>query len=133
MSDTLSMAGHVDDVFRSPDVTLSAYTQGRHDADGIWAPGAPITEAYVANIQPLSEREVDNLMRAGVRIVDGRRVYINSGDLTKLVLAYDLEFLGARWLIVKSDIRPWRAYAKLVVSRHDDQTDPASPPNGTTP
>ncbi|MFT0547491.1 hypothetical protein ACMHYO_14310 [Allopusillimonas ginsengisoli] len=126
MSETLSMAGHVDDVFASEEVTVKAYTVGHYDDDGIWVPGTAITEDYTANIQPLNDREMDNLMRAGERLLDPRKIYINSGDLTKLKITYDLEFLGAKWKIIRSDIRPWRTYAKIVVSRYDDQdgTDP---------
>lgn len=133
MSGPLDMAGHVDAVFSSGSVTVKAYAQGHYDDDGIWVLGAEIDETYTANIQPLDERAIDNLMRAGVRLLDPRKIYINSGDLTKLVLSYDMQFLGALWKIVRSDIRPLRTYAKVVVSRYDNQTDPSSPANGTTP
>lgn len=133
MTGPLDMAGHVDDVFKSQPVTVKAYTQGHYDVDGIWVPGTEVDETYTANVQPLNEREIDNLMRAGVRLLDPRKIYINSGDLTKLVLSYDMQFLGALWKIIRSDIRPWRTYAKIVVSRYDNQTDPSAPANGTTP
>lgn len=127
MSGPLDMGGHIDSVFASASVEVKAFTQGGYDDEGIWVPGAPITEAYTATIQPLRDRELENLMRAGKRILDSRKLYINSGDLTKLVLSHDMEFLGARWEIIDSDIRPWRTYAKVVVSRYDDQADPYSP------
>jgi len=132
MNDTLSMAGHIDDVFSSGSVTVKAYTEGHYDGDGIWVRGVEIDEDYTATIQPLTEREVDNLMREGIRILDPRKIYINSGDLTKLVLSYDMQFLGALWKIIRSDIRPRRTYAKVVVSRYDNQTDPNAP-NTTAP
>lgn len=121
MSGPLDMGGHIDGVFRSQRVTVRAYTQGRRGDDGIWVPGTPRTESYSANIQPLSDREADNLLRAGVRLLDPRKLYINSGDLAKLELIHDMEFLGTRWRIVRSDIRPWRSYARIVVSRYDEQ------------
>lgn len=127
MSGPLDMRGHIDGVFGSRSVTVKAYAEGRYDQNGIWEPGAPIEETYTANIQPLNDREADNLMRAGVRLVDPRKLYINSGDLGKLKITYDLEFLGALWKIVRSDVRPWRSYAKIVVSRYDDQTEPSAP------
>lgn len=117
----LNMGNHIDDVFQSQLVIIKAYTAGGYDADGIWVPGAPTEETYAANIQPLDARTEDNLMRAGIRLLDPRKVYINSGDLEKLKITFDLEFLGQRWKIVRSDIRPWRTYAKLVVSRYDEQ------------
>lgn len=132
MNDTLSMTGHIDDVFSSGSVTVKAYTEGHYDGDGIWVLGTEIDEDYTATIQPLNEREVDNLMRAGIRLLDPRKIYINSGDLTKLILSYDMQFLGALWKIIRSDLRPWRTYAKVVVSRYDNQTDPNAP-NTTAP
>lgn len=126
MSGVLDMGGHVDDAFKSTTVKVIAYTEGHYDDEGIWVPGTAVNEIYTATVQPLSEREIDNLMRAGERLLDPRKIYINSGDLTKLKITYDLEFLGAKWKIIRSDVRPWRTYAKIVVSRYDDQdgTDP---------
>lgn len=126
MSGPLDFANHIDDVFASPSVTVKAFTEGHRDEFGIWVPGTPIEETYTANIQPLRDRELDNLLRAGKRILDSRKIYINSGDLDKLKLSHDIEMLGQRWEIIDSDIRPWRTYAKIVVSRYDDQdgTDP---------
>lgn len=129
MGGPLDMGGHIDGVFASPPVTVRAYTQGGYDEEGIWVPGTPIEETYTATIQPLTDREIDNLMRAGVRLLDPRRVYINSGDLEKLRLVSDVEFLGQRWLIIRSDIRSWRTYAKIIVSRYDSQPKPVSPPD----
>lgn len=122
MSGPLDMGGHIDDVFASPPVVVKAFTQGHRDAKGHWVPGQPIEETYTATTQPLSWREADNLLRAGVRLLDARKVYINSGDLEKLIPVAQMEFLGQRWRIVQTDIRPWRTYAKIVVSRFDEQT-----------
>ncbi|MGS1116019.1 hypothetical protein [Castellaniella sp. UC4442_H9] len=127
MSGPLDMAGHIDRVFESASVAVKAYAEGNYDGDGLWVPGVAIDETYTANIQPLSEREIDNLMRAGVRLLDPRKIYINSGDLAKLIVGYDVEFAGALWKVIRSDIRPWRTYAKLVVSRYDNQADPNAP------
>lgn len=121
MAGPLDMGGHIDDVFASPPVTVKAFTEGHRDEYGIWVPGDPINETYTATIQPLNEREAENLERAGVRLVDPRKLYINSGDLNKLIPVYDMEFLGQVWRIIRTDIRPWRTYAKIVVSRYDEQ------------
>lgn len=121
MSGPLDFANHIDDVFASPPVTVKAFAAGHRDEFGIWVPGAPIGETYTATIQPLRDRELDNLLRAGKRILDSRKIYINSGDLEKLKLSNDIEMLGQQWEIIDSDIRPWRTYAKIVVSRYDEQ------------
>lgn len=121
MSGPLDMRGHIDGVFASPSVTIKAFTAGRRDEFGIWVPGTPVEEIYTATIQPLRDRELDNLLRAGKRILDSRKAYINSGDLEKLKLSHDIEMLDQLWEIIDSDIRPWRTYAKIVVSRYDEQ------------
>lgn len=118
---SLNMYGHIDSVFKSTDVVVTYRDQGEYGPDGIWIPGPAQTESYVANIQPLSDRKLDNLLRAGQRIVDGRHVYINTGDFEKLALAQEMSFLGQRWKIVESDVRPWHKYARIVASRFDDQ------------
>lgn len=118
---SLSMSNHIDGVFQTDSVDIKAYLQGSYDNNGIWVPGQITSEAYTATVQPLSERELDNLMRAGERILDPRKIYINSGDFTKLLLSSDVEFSGQRWKIIRSDIRPSRRYAKIIVSRYDQQ------------
>lgn len=119
---SLSMQGHVDAVFRSSDVVVTGKTNGGWDSEGNMIPPAVVTATFTrANIQPLNNRELENLLRAGERIVDGRKIYINSGDFDVLALATNLTMLGQEWKIVQSDVRPWRNYAKIVVSRYDNQ------------
>lgn len=118
---SLLMTNHIDAVFRTVDVELRRDVDGTY-ADGIWVPGVPeVTLFKNVTIQPINEKELDNLFRAGQRIIDGRKLYINNGDLTKLELAQEVWFIGEKWKIVKSDIRPWRQYAKIMVSRYDVQ------------
>ncbi len=116
---SLDMRGHVDEVFKSTDATLMP--KGGSYVNGVWtpSPGTPVT--FTANVQPLSEREKDFLERGGERIVDGRRIYINSGDLTLITLEGDWTFFGQKWKAVKTDNRPWRNYCKVIVSRYDQQ------------
>lgn len=117
---TLLMGGFVDAVFKSIPVMLE-YESGGGYVDGIWVDGAVTTEPYTANVQPLTDREIENLYRAGERIGDGRKVYINDGDLSKLSLGQNMSFSGQRWKIIRRDVREWRQYAKIIVSRYDDQ------------
>ena len=119
---SLNMQGHIDSVFTSGEVVFLVKTNGG------WTPyGDPIEPAiervpYVlANVQPLRDRELQNLLMAGKRVGDTRKIYVNTGDLAKLTLATGVEFEGQLWEIIESDIRPMRMYAKVVVSRYDNQ------------
>lgn len=116
---SLDMRGHIDGVFKSVDATLTP--KGGSYVDGLWVPlpGTPAT--FTVNVQPLSEREKDFLERGGERILDGRRIYVNSGDLESITLEGDWTFLGQKWKAVKTDNRPWRNYCKVIVSRYDQQ------------
>lgn len=118
---SLNMQGHVDAVFRSTDVVAHIEAGGSY-VDGLWVEGAvrDITFNRVT-IQPLNDKELDFLYRGNERILDSRKLYINNGDLESLTLANDVTFVGLKWKISKSDIRPWRSYAKLIVVRYDDQ------------
>lgn len=116
------MSGHIDAVFKSVDATMTP--KGGSYVDGVWVPSLalPVT-GYRVNIQPLSESEKDFLERGGERIVDGRRIWVNNGDLNLITLEADWDFLGQRWKAVKTDNRPWRNYCKIIVSRYDQQSN----------
>lgn len=116
---SLSMQGHIDGVFQS--VAASRTVTGGDFVDGIWVPGAPVTNPYVVNIQPATEREVDFIRQGGERIVDARRIYINEGEMQLIDQTGTWEFLGQQWKAVKVDNRYWRNYCKVIVSRIDDQ------------
>lgn len=117
---SLDMRGHVDSVFKS--VTAVHKTTGNGDyVNGIWQSSGSITQTFIANLQPASDREIDFLIQAGERVIDVRRVYINSGDLSVIDQNGDWEFLNQRWKTVKCDNRPWRNYCKLIVSLYDEQ------------
>lgn len=116
---SLNMQGHIDDVFKSVDAVHVA--KGGEYVDGIYQRVSSDPVPYKVNIQPLSEREIDFLERGGERIVDGRRIYVNSGDLTRIQLGDEWVFLGQRWKVIKTDNRPQRTYCKVIVSRIDPQ------------
>lgn len=119
MSATLSMLGHVDAVFVSVPATRTTSAGGY--VDGIWVEGAGATTDYVVNIQPASEREKDFLRQGGERIVDVRRIYVNTGDMQLIDQTGTWEFLGQQWKAVGVDNRYWRNYCKVIVNRIDDQ------------
>lgn len=117
---SLSMEGHIDDVFVSVDASRTVTGGGW--VDGIWTPGAPVTTPYIVNIQPASDREVDFIRQGGERITDVRRIYINQGDMQLIDQTGTWTFLGQQWKAVKCDNRYWRNYCKVLVMRIDDQS-----------
>lgn len=117
---SLAMTGMIDAVFVSVPATRTAMTGGGY-VNGIFVPGATTTEAYVVNIQPVSERELDFLSQGGERIVDPRRIYINDGNMQLIDQTGEWEFLGQRWKTHRCDNRYWRDYCKCIVARIDDQ------------
>lgn len=115
----LNMSGHIDAVFKSVDAThigkSGAYV------DGIWTPVLAEPVSFRVNIQPLTDKELNFLQQGGERIIDPRKIYVNSGNLESIQLDGEWVFLGQRWKIIKTDNRPWRNYCKVVVDRYDQQ------------
>lgn len=72
---------------------------------------------FYANVQPMSDKEIDILQAGGERIVDARKIYINDRvDLIDLHNGY-FEFDGSKWKILKIDKRSARSYLKASVNR----------------
>lgn len=118
---SLSMAGHIDGVFQTVTVDVKTEVGGKY-VDGIWVDGTFTTTSFPrVTIQPLNDNELDMILRAEQRILDVRKLYINSGNMSVLELNEDVWFLGQRWKVIRRDYRPWRKYVKLIVDRFDDQ------------
>lgn len=115
----LNMRGHIDNVFKS----VPATHVGKSGAyvDGVWQEVTTGTVSYMVTIQPLNDKEIDFLRQGGERILDGRKIYVNSGDLDSIQLDGEWVFLGQRWKIIRTDNRPWRSYCKVIVDRYDQQ------------
>lgn len=118
---SLSMEGHIDDVFVCVAASRTVDTNGQL-VEGIWTPGAPDTKDYVVNIQKASDREVDFIRQGGERITDVRRIYINQGEMQLIDQTGIWTFLGQQWKAVGCDNRYWRNYCKVLVMRIDDQS-----------
>ncbi|WP_026145103.1 hypothetical protein [Pseudomonas asplenii] len=118
---SLNMEGQIDGVFESVPASRTVDTSGDW-IDGIWTPGAPSAAPYTVNIQTANDREIDFVQRAGERIVDVRRIYINEGDMQLIDQTGTWAFLGQQWKAVKVDNRYWRNYCKVIVTRIDDQS-----------
>lgn len=118
---TLDMFGHIGDVFKSIPANRIAKTGGAY-VNGIWVDGTETSTPHDVTIQPASDKEIAVLSSGSERILDMRRVYVNDGVLASISQADDWVFDGLRFKTVKLDNRPWRNYAKIIVSRYDDQT-----------
>lgn len=118
---SLSMEGHIDDVFVSVAASRIVSVDGQF-VEGIWVPGTTETKPYVVNIQQASDREVDFIRQGGERITDVRRIYINQGEMQLIDQTGTWEFLGQQWKATKCDNRYWRNYCKVIVMRIDDQS-----------
>lgn len=94
-------------------------TQGSY-VDGIWQEQEIKSAPFRANVQPLSDRELNFLSNGGERIVDARKIYINDESFADLDLSGYFEFDGQRWKPIKIDKRKKRMYCKVIVSRVDE-------------
>lgn len=117
---SLSMLGHIDDVFESFDAERITKAGGDYE-DGIWVPKPETRGSYVVNVQPLKDREIFNLNIGAERVSDIRKIYVNEGDLEDITQNDDWTFLGQRWKTIQLDNRPWRDYCRVIVERYDDQ------------
>lgn len=115
----LSMGGHIDATFKS--VTAYHIAKGGEYVDGVWVPASDTPVPFVANVQPLSDRELNFLQQGGERIIDPRKVYVNLGAMVNIKLGDDWEFYGQRWKTIRIDYRESRDYCKVTVDRYDDQ------------
>lgn len=116
---SLSMRGHIDNVFKS--VPATHVGKSGSYVDGILTPVTSGPVAFTVNIQSLSDKEIDFLRQGGQRIVDPRKIYVNNGDLDSIALDGEWVFLGQRWKVIRTDNRPWRKYCKVIVDRYDQQ------------
>lgn len=91
-------------------------TQGQY-VDGRYVKQEVSRHRVFANVQPVSDRELDFLSMGGRRIVDARKIYLNEQDTEKYDLEGYFEFLGAKWKPIKVDKRPKRSYMKFTVAQ----------------
>lgn len=117
---SLDMLGHIDSTFQSVAATRNT-KPGSYDADGIWVDGAGVGSPHTVNLQPVSEKETQNL-KGAERVVDFRKIYVNDGDLYSISPADEWTFTGiaGAFKTFKLDNRPWRNYCKVIVGREDD-------------
>jgi hypothetical protein len=116
---SLSMFGHIDDVFIS--VVAERTSRTGSYVNGIWVDGAANVTSHDVTIQPASDREIDSIERGGERVVDARKIYVNDGIDASIRPTDVWEFEGQKWKCHRLDNRPWRNYCRAVVYRIDNQ------------
>ena len=118
---TLSMFNHVSGDLHSG--TIEFVKKKRTFVDGIEQGSIVSRTRYSANIQPLNAKEITSLGQGLERVVDYRKVYINTGDISKLDCLDDgtsvICYGGREWKVISTDIRISRNYAKLIIVRKD--------------
>lgn len=117
---SLDMKNHIDNVFKSVPATHIGKSFAYVDGLPVETVSPPVP--FQVNIQPLNDKEIDFLRQGGERVIDPRKVYVNSGDLNAIQLAGEWVFLGQRWKIIRTDNRPWRNYCRVTVDRLDVQS-----------
>lgn len=117
---TLSMKGHIDSVFVSAPAKRIREV-GSSYVNGKWVDGSETTTSHKVTLQPLSEREIQNLNIGAERIGDMRKIYVNDGGDHKLNDNWLFAGVDGLFKSVHVDNRPWRNYCKIIVSRIDDQ------------
>ena len=116
---SLSMAGHIDNDFDSS-LTVQFVPVTVKEEDGIFTKVVGTAATYIANVQPMSAKEINFLGIGLERINDYRKLHINSGDLAALDDA-DGHFIinGASYKPIQWDIRLSRDYCKVIVAKED--------------
>ncbi len=118
---SIKMSRFIDSTFQSvPAQRISR--PGGYDAEGIYVPGTPVITNHKVTIQPVSDKEIQSLDIGAERTNDVRKIYVNDGELYSIAPSDDWTFTGitGTFKTIVIDVRPWRDYAKVVVSRRDD-------------
>lgn len=117
---SLNMRGHIDTVFESEKATRVYRGNGYYD-EGIWVEAPEVKETYVANVQPLNDREIASLGIGAERINSVLKIYINN-NINDLSLVDDWILDGERYKTIRTDKRKKRTYIKIIAERYDDQS-----------
>ena len=117
---SLDMRGHIDSVFRSTPATRISYSPGGY-VDGVWVDGIPTQSPHTVTLQPLNNKEIQQLQIGAERVGDVRKIYVNDGDLYSITPSDDWAFDAVDGLFksIALDNRPWHNYCKVIVSRYD--------------
>lgn len=124
----LNMRGHVSGPFIThPGVVLNRYTSEIIDFEP--AITLSYTDSFNANVQPVSDKEIEFLQIGAERINDVRVIHRNDGKGIKvstagkladiLVFAETPDEPVTWWKSIATDFRPWHNFCRAVVAKLD--------------
>lgn len=124
----LNMRGHVSGPFIThPGVVLNRYTSEIIDFEP--AITLSYTDSFNANVQPVSDKEIEFLQIGAERINDVRVIHRNDGKGIEvsvpgqladiLVFAETPDKEPTWWKSIATDFRPWHNFCRAVVAKLD--------------
>jgi len=124
----LNMRGHVSGPFIThPGVVLNRYTSEIIDFEP--AITLSYTDSFNANVQPVSDKEIEFLQIGAERINDVRVIHRNDGKGIEvsvpgqladiLVFAETPDKAPTWWKSIATDFRPWHNFCRAVVAKLD--------------
>lgn len=124
----LNMRGHISGPFIThPGVVLNRYTSEVIDFEPVIT--LSYTDTFSANVQPVSDKEIEFLQIGAERINDVRVIHRNDGKGIKvstagkladiLVFAETPDEPVTWWKSIATDFRPWHNFCRAVVAKLD--------------
>lgn len=124
----LNMRGHVSGPFIThKGVILNRYTSEIIDFEPV--PALTYTDSFNANVQPVSDKEIEFLQIGAERINDVRVIHRNDGKGIEvsvpgqladiLVFAETPDKEPTWWKSIATDFRPWHNFCRAVVAKLD--------------
>lgn len=124
----LNMRGHVSGPFIThKGVVLNRYSSAIVDHEDVLTP--IYTDMFDANVQPVSDKEIEFLQIGAERINDVRVIHRNDGKGIEvstpgkladiLVFAETPDKPATWWKSIATDFRPWHNFCRAVVAKLD--------------
>ena len=124
----LNMRGHVSGPFVThKGVILNRYSSEIVDFEPVF--GLTYTDSFNANVQPVSDKEIEFLQIGAERINDVRVIHRNDGKGIEvsvpgqladiLVFAETPDKEPTWWKSIATDYRPWHNFCRAVVAKLD--------------
>lgn len=117
---SLDMFGHIDDVLTSGVANRTSNSGGSY-VNGRYVSGSDTIAPHTVNIQPLTMKQIDNIVSGGERVEDFRQVWVNDGLLASIREAdtWSLPDIVGTFKTTRLDNRPTRNYCKFIAVRID--------------